>query len=258
MALDRPLSILQITDLHLFLTPEQKMEGVNTERSFYQVLDDAHRQQGEFDLILVTGDLTQDASQAGYKRIYQLLKKYPSKVICLSGNHDEPALMQQIIAGERINCNKSIQFDHWQIINLNSQKQGSEGGRLAVEELELLAQLIEENATLNTLVAVHHHLIPTKSAWLDTMIIENRDEFFSTVEKYPQVKAVICGHIHQELEVTTNNILMLGTPATCFQFKPNCVKYTLDDKKPGYRILQLFPGGELKTKVYHLSSLRNV
>ena len=167
--------------------------------------------------------------------------------------------MQQIIAGERVNCDKSVQFDGWQIINLNSKKQGSESGLLAAVELDLLKQLleVEENTKLNTLIAVHHHLLPTQSAWLDTMMIENREAFFSLVEQYPQIKAITCGHIHQEFEMTKNSLLILGTPATCFQFKPNCMNYTLDNKKPGYRVFRLFSDGSLSSEVYYVSESAN-
>ena len=195
MTSTRPLSILQITDLHLFETPKHKMAGIDTEYTFYQVLDEAHHRHDEFDLILVTGDLAQDGSQSAYERIYQRLEAYPSRVVCLPGNHDNPILMQKIIAGERVNCDESIQFDDWQVINLNSKKQGSESGLLVTEELDLLKQLleVEENTQLNTLIAVHHHPLPTKSEWLDTMIIQNREALFLLVEKYPQVKAITLG-----------------------------------------------------------------
>jgi Icc protein len=247
-----PLSILQITDLHLLTESGQKMSGVDTERSFCEVLEYAHTQHDEFDLILVTGDLTQDPSQFGYERIYQELEKYPSRAVCLPGNHDDPALMEQYIAGERINCKKQILFDNWQLINLNSKKPKSEGGRLEAEELDLIGQAIEKHPDLNALIAIHHHPLPTQSAWLDTMVIENGGAFFSVMEQYPQIKAITCGHIHQELETTKNNILILGTPSTCFQFKPHCTNYALDDKHSGYRIFQLFPDGKIITNVYYL------
>ena len=248
-----PLSILQITDLHLLTRPGLKMSGVNTEHSFCQTLQYAHDQHGKFDLILVTGDLAQDPCQFAYQRIYDELEKYQSRTVCLPGNHDEPVLMENFIAGELINCDKQILFKDWQIINLNSKKQGTEGGFLASEELNFLSQSLNKYPNLNALIAVHHHPLPTKSKWLDTMMIENREALFLVVDKYPQVKAITFGHIHQKLESKINHIQILGTPSTCFQFKPDCIDYALDDKTPGYRYFQLYPDGLINTKICYVA-----
>lgn len=252
MTAPTPLSILQITDLHLLTKSGMEMSGINTEQSFCQVLQYAHNQHSKFDLILVTGDLTQDPCQFAYQRIYEELEKYQSKAVCLPGNHDEPKLMEQFISGKQINCDKHVLFENWQIINLNSKKQGSEGGYLASEEIDFLTYALKEHPDLNTLIAVHHPPLPTQSAWLDTMMIENRDALFLAIDKYPQVKIITCGHIHQELEITKNNALILGTPSTCFQFKPNCADYALDDKNPGYRVFQLYPNGKFDSEVFYL------
>ena len=251
--MNAPLVILQLTDLHYLAESGQTMSNVDTELSFRQVLKVAQSQQGEADLILVTGDLAQAPCLSSYQRIVNELEKYQTRTICLPGNHDDLSLMQQVIRAEQVNCTKHLTYQHWQIICLNSKKNGTQGGYLASDELDYLADTLKKQADLNTLIAVHHHPVPTNSPWMDGMMIENSDELFSLLNNYPQVKAIICGHIHQELEIQKNNILILGAPSTCFQFKPLCTEYTLDEQQPGYRVLQLSPNGSIKSKVYRLS-----
>jgi Icc protein len=41
-------------------------------------------------------------------------------------------------------------------------------------------------------------------------------------------------------------------PSTCFQFKPKCKDFTLDEIAPGYRVLQLYPNGHIETQVHRL------
>jgi Icc protein len=250
--MNAPLIILQLTDLHFLAESGQTMSGVDTELSFRQVLEYAQNKQGKADLILITGDLAQDTCTSSYQRIVKELEKYQTRTVCLPGNHDDLTLMQQLIRGKQVNCNKHLKYKHWQVICLNSKKPGSKGGYLASDELEYLADTLKKQAGLNTLIAVHHHPVPTISPWMDGMIIKNSDELFSLLENYPQVKAIICGHIHQELEIQKNNILILGTPSTCFQFEPLCTEYTLDSQQPGYRTLKLFPDGSIKSNVYRL------
>lgn len=250
--MDTPLIILQISDLHILSKADQTMEGVITEQSFSQVLKYAHDKHGKADLILVTGDLVQNPALSSYQRIYKELEKYQTRTLCLPGNHDDFTLMQQAIMGKQLNCDKHVMFEHWQIICLNSKKPGSEGGYLAPRELDFLSKTLETQTDLNTLIAVHHHPLPTHSHWMDTMLIENSDEFFFLLNRFPQVKAITFGHIHQQLETLKDNKLILGTPSTCFQFKPKCDNYTLDDKAPGYRIFLLYPNAKIETSIYRL------
>ncbi len=252
--MNSPLTVIQLTDLHYFSETGKIMEGVNTELSFGQTLKYAISQQPQTDLILLTGDLTQHPQLSAYQRIKKEVEKYRIKTVCLPGNHDNFTEMQQVFNENQINCDKRTQLANWQIICLNSQITGSDGGYLVKDELTFLKDTLEKNSDLHTLIAVHHHSLPTNSQWLDTMTIKNKDEFFSIVNQYPQVKAITCGHIHQEMEIKHNNLLILGTPSTCFQFKPNCANYTLDDKGPGYRSLLLYPGGNIESKIYHIPS----
>ncbi|MCK4841871.1 MAG: 3',5'-cyclic-AMP phosphodiesterase [Methylococcales bacterium] len=251
--MDSPLIILQITDPHVFPKAGVIMEGVNTEESFHQVLKQAHHKHKDINTVLVSGDLVQHPSLSSYQRVYKILKEYPSPTVCLPGNHDNFDLMQQVINTEQINCNKQLIFKHWQLICLNSKKNKSEAGYLSISELDYLQQTLQKTAHLYTLLAVHHHPVPTESLWMDTMMIENSDALFSLLEAHPQVKAISCGHIHQEMNIQRNNIMVLGTPSTCFQFKPKCSDYTLDDTPPGYRIFKLYPDGHLESTVHYLN-----
>ena len=250
--MDKPVMILQISDLHILAKSGETMEGIDTEYSFCKVLEYAHAKHGKADLILVTGDIAQTPCHFSYQRIVQELEKYETKTVCLPGNHDDFTLMQQIITGAEINCQKYIAYKHWQIICLNSKKEGSEGGYLASDELAYLSETLEKHPDLNTLLAVHHHPVPTNSLWMDTMIIENSDELFLLLQNHPQVKAITCGHIHQKLEVQKEGKLILGMPSSCFQFKPKNKEYAIDNKKPGYRTLKLFPNGLIESKIYRV------
>jgi Icc protein len=54
------------------------------------------------------------------------------------------------------------------------------------------------------------------------------------------------------MEVLKDNKLILGAPSTCFQFKPKCASYTLDDKAPGYRLFLLYPDGKIESNIYRI------
>ena len=73
---------------------------------------------------------------------------------------------------------------------------------------------------------------------------------------YPRVKYLLCGHIHQELDLDWNGRRLLATPSTCVQFKPHCSNFTLDTISPGWRTLELFADGTLQTQVRRLQGNR--
>ncbi len=248
-----PLVILQVSDLHFLTELGGTMEGVDTEHSFTQIIEHIHNTYPQIDLLLVTGDLTQDPYLPNYQRINKILKKYDTRTICLPGNHDDFELMQQVFTTKQINCNKLIKFNDWQVISLNSQIIDSAKGRLTSIELNFLSNALDENPDLYSLIALHHHCIPTKSTWMDTMLIENSDDFFALLADYPQVKAISCGHIHQEVEEIKEGKLILGAPSTCFQFKPLSADYALDNKQPGYRVFSLYSNGVIESEVHYLS-----
>jgi 3',5'-cyclic-AMP phosphodiesterase len=248
-----PLSILQVTDSHILHSPVETLVGVNTEYYFHAILDLAFSSHDHFDLVLVTGDLAQTPCQASYQRILNRLEAYNTECVCLPGNHDDFGLMQQILNTHKVSCRRQTLLGNWQFICLNSQIVGSAGGRLANDELLLLERCLNEYPNHHTLIAVHHHCLPTESAWMDTMTIENHEVFFKIVNRYPQVKVITTGHIHQLMDTTVGAIRVLGTPSTCFQFRPKSEKFGMDNTAPGYRVIQLYEDGQIESEIYRLA-----
>jgi len=244
------LRVLQITDLHIKPHLGDTMFGINTEIFFQQTLQHAYDQHGHFDLILLTGDLAQNPSGDSYRRIFQHLLSYETPCLCLPGNHDDFSLMKKYLNQGMVSCGKILQMGGWQIIALNSQKPNSAVGELPTSELAFLERILTSNVNLPTLIAVHHNCIASGSPWLDTMQIQNSEEFLSLIQAFPQVKAVAFGHVHQELSSSLNEIAIFGTPASCFQFAPNSIEFSIDDIEPGYRIFNLFADGSLQSECH--------
>jgi Icc protein len=249
-----PLSILQITDLHILPDLDETFLGINTAHYFHAILELAFAEHHYFDLILVTGDLAQEPCPAGYQRILYGLEACNTPCICLPGNHDDYDLMQQIFNTSRVSCCKQVLLENnWQLICLNSQIPGAPGGRLSKQELVFLEDCLTGNPDRHALIAVHHHCLHTKSAWMDTMIIENNQEFLATIKHYPQAKTITTGHIHQVMDVTVDGVRILGTPSTCFQFTPESNTFSLDTTAPGYRLIKLYADGRIESGITRLS-----
>ena len=255
---NKSFKVLQLTDQHILPQAGKTLLGIDTDFYFQAVLNDAVASHPDANLILLTGDLTQDPCLSSYQRISARLAEKKINCLSLPGNHDDFALMQQVFNKKNNNTNKqTLTGDNWQIICLNSQKVGKAEGYLQPEELTLLEEYLNDQPQRYTLIAVHHHCLPCGSHWMDTMKIGNGEALLELACKYPKVKAITTGHIHQILKHKVRHLQLLGTPSTCFQFKPDSKDFALDNCMPGYRWLELHANGKIETGVVRLQGQLN-
>ena len=243
--------IVQITDPHLFQDTNGELLGINTQASFSQVLSEIQQQQYDYDLVLATGDLVQDNSDEGYLRFRQEVKALNNKMVFwIPGNHDFQPKMFEILKEETVSAKKHILLgDKWQILLLDSQVQGVPHGQLEAEELDWLKLKLQEYPERYSLVVLHHHLLSTGSAWLDQHNLRNANELAEVLAPFKHVKALLYGHIHQQVDSEWLGYQVMATPSTCIQFKADSNTFALDIVQPGWREIDLHADGHIETRV---------
>ncbi|MFC3394130.1 3',5'-cyclic-AMP phosphodiesterase [Brenneria rubrifaciens] len=246
--------ILQITDTHLFAGEHETLLGINTYRSYHAVLDAIKARREAFDLIVATGDLAQDHSLAAYHHFSRGIRQLPAPCVWLPGNHDFQPAMVDALAEEGIAPSKHVLVgDKWQIVLLDSQVSGVPHGELSDYQLEWLERCLKNQSDRFTLLLLHHHPSSCGCTWLDQHSLRNAHNLAAVLTRYPRVNTILCGHIHQEMDLDWHGRRLLATPSTCVQFKPHCTNFTIDDVAPGWRYLDLMPDGRLETEVFRLS-----
>lgn len=250
-------TIIQITDNHLLGDPQKLFLGVNTFKHLTHIIADLnqriiHNEISKPDLVVFSGDISQDFSDSSYQLFLKACENIPYKIAAIPGNHDDLNLFQNILSKKIDITTKHYFFSNWQIILLNSHWPFHVAGFLEKNELEFLDLTLKNHDQKPTLIFVHHHTIPVNEAWLDRHILKNNEEFLDILNKYSNVKAVICGHIHQETEIINNNIKFIATPATAFQFTKSIQTFKLDALMPGYRVCDFFADDSFTTKVFRL------
>jgi 3',5'-cyclic-AMP phosphodiesterase len=250
------VSIAQLTDIHLFEDIESSLVGIQTEASFQEVLADIKRTLPQTDLLLLTGDLTQDGSAASYNRLRKSLDKFGIHSYCLAGNHDDLTLMQDYLPSEYVHLSRSLDVGKWRILLLSSVVVGAVHGYLAESELDWLKDNLNSYPDRPTLISFHHPALPLGSQWIDGICLENQDRFWEICDRHPQIEVVLNGHAHQEFdqiyETPHNSVRCLVTPSTCIQFQPQNHKFQIDNQPPGFRHLRLYPNGVMETEVHRL------
>ena len=243
-----PLRIVQITDLHLKASPGSRLWGADVDAGLNAVLAHIQARDPAPDFVLATGDLVGDEPDA-YNRLVAMLEPLALPVYCLPGNHDFPAIMSRTLRSSMVQWQRYFVAGDWQFVLLDSSFPGTPDGHLASVELALLDTVLATDSERHTLVCLHHNPLPIGAAWLDTMTVSNGAALFAVLDRYPQVRAVVWGHIHAEFVARRGSMRLLATPATSVQFKPDAPEPQVDSLPPGYRWFELYPDGTLKTGV---------
>lgn len=253
------VKLLQITDPHLFSHTEETLLNVKTVNSFSAVIEQIQKQietTQAFDLVLATGDLIQDHNIAGYHYFAQITEPLKTPTVWLEGNHDIQPNMREILGQySHILPHKQILIgDKWQLLLLNSQVVGMPYGELSYLQLKWLEEKLAQYSQRFTLIALHHNILPTNSAWLDQHSLKNSNELAEILAKFGNVRGIVHGHIHQQVDDVWRGIPIYATPSTCIQFKPNCDQFTLDLLPQGWREIVLYENGTIETIVKRLNS----
>ncbi len=243
--------LVQFTDTHLFGDEADSLRGIPTLPALKATLRQAQSDIRAAAAILVTGDLVQD-DPAGYPRFRELFGKLGKPILTLPGNHDDVAAMRAQIRGAPFQYCGHRDFAGWRIIMVDSFKPNSAGGHISPAALSDLRAALASSADQHVLVCLHHHPIPMRSRWLDTVGLENADEFFAALDAYSNVRAVLWGHVHQTYDAERRGVRLLATPSTCAQFLPHSDDFAVDPSPPAYRILELTATGAVHTEVLWL------
>ena len=251
------IKIIQLTDLHLQLDETVEYKGVLPDQHLQQCL--AWVAEQHYDLLLLTGDLSHAGYESAYQRLLGYLQDIDKPWYWLPGNHDNAELMA-CMHEQDVDCVRSLEVGNWQLVLLNStyEPDGRGSGSVSLAHLQQLANQISASDCAHTMVVLHHNPIAVDSTWQDEIMLENAAAFLQVLDTdaYQQVKAVLCGHIHQEQDVQRNNVRYLGSPATSVQFAIKQHQFLLQPELgPGLRTLTLHDDGRIDSEVVRLAKL---
>ena len=242
--------VVQLTDTHLCHSRGGKLLGVDTDRSLQAVIDLVKSERPAVDLLLATGDLSDQGAPDAYVRLQEYFDQLTPDHFWLPGNHDDRAAMTDN-AAHPLRLVRELRVGRWQVVMLDSQVPGEVGGELGRDELRMLEQALKAAAEqqLFSLVCLHHQPVAIGCDWLDEQMVADADAFFALLERFPQVRGVLWGHVHQQVDRYRGGIRLLASPSTCVQFAPGSEDFKADASPPGYRWLELQPDGGLDTGV---------
>ena len=247
--------LVQFTDTHLLQDPAGSIRGARTLPRLQACVAHAQRNFFPVDAILLTGDIVHD-EPAAYGFVDLLFGVFDVPVLLIPGNHDVPEEMHRRFTHPPFQVGGEWQTRNgWQLLLLESWfAEATNGeGQLGPAQLQRVEQTLATGTAPHALVVLHHPPVPMDSPALDELGLLDGPLLSAAVARHPRVRGVCWGHAHQALDVyRRNEVRFMCTPATSMQFKPRNAHFEVDDRPPGYRVIDLQADGSIASEVVWL------
>jgi len=249
------LNIIHITDTHILDRAVDQLHGIQTQKTLAKVLLNCRAQYPETDLIVLTGDVSQTGTYDSYSVFEATIHNLKQSIYCVPGNHDTPALLKKVVTHCPVDSANVFDMGPFLLILLNSWVESEEHGALTEHCINQLKDYVTGNKEKVFVVAIHHPPVSIHSDWLDKISLRNPTEFLRVLQGPRAPKSLILfGHVHQEVDQKLDNLRLLGTPSTCYQFEPFSQFMKISYKRPpAYRFIRLDAAGHVDTKVHFVN-----
>ena len=149
------------------------------------------------DVIVITGDLTNEGLMKEYKKCKSLLTKFNTKkIISISGNHDYRntgyLLFKKFFPFQTVN----ELDDDIVLVTVGTARPDRNEGEVGYRQNLWLERTMKKYKDKIKIVAMHHHLIPIPDTGSDQLTVVDAGDVLRTVLD-SQVDVVLCGHKHR-------------------------------------------------------------
>ncbi|GAA1320632.1 metallophosphoesterase family protein [Leucobacter albus] len=224
------LSLLHLTDTHLFGDASRHYDVVDTADHLRRALD--HVAHLGFDLVVCSGDVSEDGTEASYERVRDTLLPWASergaRAIFAMGNHDrresfrailgdgQPgAETSQLLAGEAPDrpVASVATVNGWRTIVLDTSVPQAGYGELGSAQLEALAAELASPAEHGTIIVMHHPPVDAQTELLGALDLDAADAaVFRGLLRGSDVRVVLAGHYHLPIVETVAGVPVVVAP----------------------------------------------
>lgn len=221
--------IAQLSDPHVAAEGSFLRSLVDTPARFVAALDTLATFPTTPDVILLTGDLVNDASVTEYGLLTECLQHAPAPIVAVPGNHDHPRRLRDTIARLQPDlappplpdpdAASHYVVDDWpvRLVALDSTRRGYESGEITAASAEWLDRTLAQAPDTPTIVLTHHTPYPTGSWWFDYQGVAGAPLLRSVLDRHPHVTRVVAGHVHRNTHTQWGPLILSTAGSTAFQ-----------------------------------------
>jgi 3',5'-cyclic-AMP phosphodiesterase len=209
--------LAQLTDCHI--APVGALLGgrIDTAETLRQVVEHINNIRPLPDLVLATGDLTNDGQQVEYERLGEILSTLTIPVFPIPGNHDDRVKLRALFpdtlppGGANDPIDYVVDAFALRLIGLDTTTPGQNGGALRQSQLSWLDHQLRSAPDRPTLIFQHHPPFISGIDWMDSEPFTGVTEYAQMLSNHTNVEAVVCGHLHRAIHRRFG-----GTVASCW------------------------------------------
>jgi 3',5'-cyclic AMP phosphodiesterase CpdA len=250
--LSRPFLLAQISDPHL---GEPAIAGIKPKKSLREVIAAIEALPDPVDAIVVTGDVSEHATPKEYALATELIGRLGVPFHVLPGNHDDRATMRrafELPGGGDAPIDYAADLGALRLVVVDSTIPGEDRGAFEPAQLRWLEAELTSAPAQPTIVAMHQAPLTTGIPDWDgvNMRPADREALAAVIERHPQVRAIVGGHLHRIAASTLAGRPVIVAPSTFVQARPtfDTEKVKLKDFFRGF-VLHVLRDGELASQV---------
>jgi 3',5'-cyclic-AMP phosphodiesterase len=213
-----PFVLVQLSDLHL----GAHWGGQDPVAALVAAVESVQALRPRPDAVLVSGDLAENAGDAEYEQVRELLAPLEAPLYVLPGNHDDRATLRRHFdlagaGGEPVQY--AADLGPMRLVVVDSTCPGVDPGAVDDERLSWLDDELALAPAVPTIIAMHHPPLVTGIPALDAtgLVAEDRRALAEVVARHPQVRRLVGGHVHRPVVGDLAGRGVLAAPSTYMQ-----------------------------------------
>lgn len=235
--------VLHVSDLHLMAEPGARAYGRDPDANLEAVIEAAVARRPRFEVVAVTGDVADDASEPAYLRGHRRLRGIGDSLRWVPGNHDDPDRMSSV-DGDALG---DLTVGAWRFVGVDSRWQGRTPGHVTADELTRLDRALGSTGPPHSAVLIHH---PPRPPCTDADCqIAPVHALLDVLDHHRSVRLVLSGHMHRSFCLHRDSVAWIGAPSTCMQVTHPDHAHTAEP--PAANLLELDDDGSITVTTLH-------
>ncbi|SMH37105.1 phosphodiesterase [Mesorhizobium australicum] len=191
------MKIVLVSDLHL-VAPGESLFGLDPLKHLEDCIADLNRHHTDADLVVFSGDLTNDGEASAYAALAERLADLAAPYRLMLGNHDDRAAFANAFPQAAMQDGFAqcyVDLPQFRAVLLDTLQPGQVEGRLCETRLTWLDDALEGGR--DTLLFLHHPPFPIGVPSLDGSRLLDADPLLDVLRRHGNVRHIFAGHVHR-------------------------------------------------------------
>lgn len=227
--------IAQLTDSHVRPAGVLFADVVDTRAMLSDAVDAVLALSPRPEVVIFTGDLTNDGEPEAYAMLRPILERLPMPVYAIPGNHDDREAMLALDGVAVVGAGSAfrqyaVDLDDLRLIALDSNVPGKAHGALCAERVAWLEAELANSGDQPVLMMVHHPPAETGIAFMDRIPLTSDPALEAIISRHAaRIQRIVCGHIHRAIFYRWKNVPVSVAPGVAHH-----VILALDGREPAF------------------------